>query len=277
MNDAILMLHSFAAALNPQLGIHMKTTARWARKVAQAYELADTDLKNIEMAAMIHEVGLLGLPKELQNKDIKLFSESQYKEYCEHPLTASIALECMDSLAAVGEIVLHHHEYMGGSGFPIGLSGDQIPLGSRILLVASDYSRVTTTWPKDMRKLVNYFRRYLEGDEYKRFTFSDNPETVIEECASKILLKDLEEKYDPEVVNTLIRTVNKAKNIDPAGMIQLEELKPGMTLLDDLRTEAGRLLLTRGTKLNDATIQTLQGIHSQGLIADKVYVSVPES
>lgn len=276
MKEAIGLLHAFAQNLNPQIGTHMKKTAQLARRVAEAYQLDQYACDHITMAGLIHDIGLLALPKDLQTKDVTLLSDAQLRDYYEHPLAAAITLEQMPETAPVGEIVLYHHEYMNGQGFPNGLSGSEIPLASRILLVASDYSRVVTTWPRDMRKVISYVRRHLDGDDYKRFTFSDDPEQIIEESAAKILLKDPDEKYDVEVVNTLIRVVNRAKNIDPTSMLDIERLKPGMTLMEDVRTQAGRLLLTKDTQLNDAAIRSLQSIHAQGLLGARVYVAVPE-
>jgi hypothetical protein len=173
-------------------------------------------------------------------------------------------------------MVLYHHEYMNGKGFPTGLSGDQIPLASRILLAVSDYCRILSTWPRDMRRLFNHARRHLGAEEWKRFTFSDDPESIIEASAERLLLRNDECKYDSWVVKALIRVIYKKKNIDPADMVDLDELKVGMVLMDDLHMDSGRLLITKGTKLVDASIQTLQTMGERGLIPRKIYVAIPD-
>lgn len=275
VKDAVQPLAAFAQAVNPQLGQFMMLVAPLARNVGERFHLEAAQLDRIEMAAMIHDIGLLSLPGELQNKEPNLLTAEQYRLYCEHPVIASMALEGVAALADVGEMVLFHHEYMNGKGFPNGLSGDQIPLGSRILLAASDYSRIISFWPRKMGRLVSHARRQLGVEEWKRFTYTDDPESIIEASAERLLLKDPEGKYDARVVKALIRVIHQKKNIDPADMIDLDDLKAGMVLMDDLRLEGGRLLITKGTKLVDASVQTLQGLGAREMIPREIYVCIP--
>ncbi len=273
---AVQLLYNFVLAINPKLAQHMMQVAKLARQVGEEMKLDASYVYQLEIAGMIHDIGIIALPKELQNKEVHLLTEKQFLLYSEHPVIASIALEGVESLSLVGEMVLYHHEYMNGKGFPNNLSGDQIPLASRILLAVSDYCRVLSTWPREMRRLVTHARKHLGVEEWKRFTFSDDPESIIEESARRILIIDAEGKYDPAVVKALIRVINRKHNIDPADMVPLQKLKTGMVLMDDLRLEEGRLLITKGTKLVDATIQTLQSLAERGLIPSKIYVAIPE-
>jgi HD-GYP domain-containing protein (c-di-GMP phosphodiesterase class II) len=275
IKDAIQLLSGFAQAINPKLAQYMMQVAKLARQVGEEMKLDASYVYQLEIAGMIHDIGLLVLPKELQNKEVNSLTEKQYLLYCEHPIIASIALEGVESLSLVGEMVLYHHEYISGKGFPNGLSGNHIPLASRILLAVSDYCRILSTWPRDMRRLVAHARRHLDAEEWKRFTFSDDPESIIEESAERLLIKNSEGKYDAAVVKALIRVIHKNKNIDPVDRIGLEQLKVGMVLMDDLRLDGGRLLITRGTKLVDASIQTLKTLGERGLIPWKIYVAIP--
>lgn len=276
LKDAVGLLFSFAQAVNPPLGEHMMQVAQLARMVGESLHLKAPQLDHIEMAGMIHDIGLLGLPKELQNKDVNLLTDEQYRSYCEHPVIASIALEGAEPLAPVGEIVLFHHEYLNGKGFPNGLSGDQIPLSSRILLAVSDYCRIITSWPRNMRQLLSHARRHLGAEEWKRFSFSEDAESIIEASAETLLLKDADGKYDAGVVRALIRVIHQKKNIDPTDLVRLDDLKVGMVLMEDLRLEGGRLLITKGTKLVVASVQTLQGLGSRGLIPSEIFVAMSE-
>lgn len=276
IKGAVQLLYGFAQALNPKLALYMMQVAKLARQVGKEMKLEAPYVSQLETAGMIHDIGLLGLPRELQDKEVSLLTEKQYLLYCEHPIIASIALERVEALSLVGEMVLYHHEYMNGKGFPNGLSGNQIPVASRILLAVSDYCRILSTWPNDMRRLVSHARRHLGAEEWNNFSFSDDPENLIEESAKIILIKDCEGKYDAAVVKALIRAIHKKKNIDPADMVDLVKLKGGMVLMDDLRLEGGRLLITKGTKLVDASIQTLNTLGERGLIPQKIYVAIPE-
>lgn len=275
--DSIRLLVSLVEILNPNLGKLMRTTAQLARQVAEAYKLEKSELDQIEMGALIHDIGLIGFPEELWTKDLSNLSEEHRKHYYEHPTIASIILENVEKLSDVGEIVLFHHEHFDGQGFPNGLKGHQIPLGARIILAASDYCQILTTWPRDMKKLVSFARRHFDPDVWKSFTVSDDPEVIIEEAAEKKILMGVNRKYDVEVVSALVKVLREGKNIDATLVVSLDKIKAGMVLTDDLRLNDGRLLLTKGTKLKGTSVESIKSIGGRGLIPDKLSVSVPDS
>ena len=274
--DSIRLLASLVETLNPKLGKQMRQVAQLARKVGEMFHLGDAELDQIEMAGMIHDIGLLGFEEDLWHKDIKQMNMEQDHMFREHPVIGSIILESVEKLADVGEIVLFHHEQYNGQGFPNGLRGSQIPLGSRIIHAVSDYQSVIETWPRDARKLINFTRRHFDASVWKSFTVSDDPDVIIEEAAEKKLLVDSNQKYDMEVVAALIKVIRKSKNIDPSYTVGLQEIKAGMVLMEDLRLKDGRLLLTKGTRLKQTTIQSIQTIGERGMIPEKLVVSVPE-
>lgn len=273
--DSIRLLVSLVEILNPRLGQQMRRVAQLARQVAEAFDMDMTELDKIEMAGMIHDIGLLGLPEELWYKEFAQMSEEQQTLYSDHPTIASIILENVEKLADVGEVVLYHHEYVNGEGFPNGLKGRHIPLGSRIILAASDYCRIVSTWPRDLRKLIGYARRHFSAEIWKTFTISEDPETIIEEAAEKKLLMGCNQKYDVEVVSALIQKVKEGREIDPTFEVMLEKLKTGMVLMEDLRLNDGRLLLTKGTKLKSTSVESIQSIGERGLIPNQLSVSMP--
>jgi response regulator RpfG family c-di-GMP phosphodiesterase len=273
--DSIRLLVSLVEILNPKLGRQMRQVAQLARQVAEVFELEIAELDKIEMAGMIHDIGLLGFPEELMHKEIHQMSDEEGRLYSDHPTIASILLENVEKLSDVGEIVLYHHEYFNGSGFPNGLRGDQIPLGSRIILAASDYCQILSTWPRDLRKLIAYTRRHFDAEIWKSFTVSDDPDTIIEEAAEKKLLMECNQKYDVEVVSALIKKIRENKKIDPTFVVELNKVKAGMVLMEDLKLNDGRLLLTKGTKLKATSIESIISIGERGLIPNTLTVSVP--
>ena len=273
--DSIRLLVSLVEILNPKLGRQMRQVAQLARQVAEVFELEIAELDKIEMAGMIHDIGLLGFPEELMHKEIHQMSDEEGRLYSDHPTIASILLENVEKLSDVGEIVLYHHEYFNGSGFPNGLRGDQIPLGSRIILAASDYCQILSTWPRDLRKLIAYTRRHFDAEIWKSFTVSDDPDTIIEEAAEKKLLMECNQKYDVEVVSALIKKIRENKKIDPTFVVELNKVKAGMVLREDLKLNDGRLLLTKGTKLKATSIESIISIGERGLIPNTLTVSVP--
>lgn len=274
--DSIRLLASLVETLNPKLGKQMRQVAQLVRKVGEMFHLEAAELDRIEMAGMIHDIGLLGFDEDLWYKDIKQMNMEQDRMFREHPVIGSIILESVEKLAGVGEIVLFHHEQFNGQGFPNGLRGSQIPLGSRIIHAVADYQGVIETWPRNARKLINFTRRHFDASVWKSFTVSDDPDVIIEEAAEKKLLVDSNQKYDMEVVAALIKVIRKSKNIDPSYTVGLQEIATGMVLVEDLRLKDGRLLLTKGTRLKETTIQSIQTIGERGMIPDKLVVSIPE-
>lgn len=274
--DSIRLLVSLVEILNPRLGKQMRMVAQLARAVGESYNLTRGELDKIEMAGMIHDIGLLGFDDDLWCKQMKQMNDEEERLYREHPTIASIILENVDKLSEIGEIVLNHHEYVNGQGFPNGLKGNQIPLGSRIILAASDYYRIIGTWPRDLQKLIGYGRRHFEASVWNSFTISDDPESIIEEAAEKTLLIGAKKKYDAQVVTELIKKVREINKIDPTFVVKLDNIKAGMILMEDLRLNDGRLLLTKGTKLKSSSIDSIISIGERGLIPDKFAVSFPQ-
>jgi hypothetical protein len=143
-------------------------------------------------------------------------------------------------------------------------------------MAAADYISIEAAWPRDMQKLMSMARRHFSADIWKSFSVTGDPETIIEEAAQKKLLLDAGRKYDVQVVSALISTINKSKKISPVYVIDLQGLKAGMILMEDLKHKDGRLLLNQGTKLRSSTIQSIQSVGERGLIKGKVSICLQD-
>lgn len=277
--DSIRLLASLVTTLNPAMGKYMSHTARLSRKVAEEYGLGKKDLDNIEMAAMIHDIGLLGLPERIMEKDAKDMGQDEFKMFSYHPVLASTCLEPVENLWVVNEIILYHHEYCDGSGFPNGLKGSEIPLGSRIIGPVSDYCRIVDTWPKDIKRIINKSKGLL-GDETDKITFED-PEKVLDQVAQKIILFGAQKKYDSQVVTHLIKKLGYGEKTAQSNnskersvrWVNFRNLQEGMVLMNDLRLKDGRLLLVNGTPLKKKAIDTIRKFGGRQLINEQVCIS----
>lgn len=274
--DSIRLLASLVEILDPDLGRHMRRVSQIVRQVGQAMSMSKLELDQLEMAGMIHDIGLLGQYKELWSKRANQMDDEETRFFKEHPVVGSILLENVEKMAGVGELVLHHHEYVDGTGFPNGLKGSQIPLGSRILLAVADYCSILAGWPRDLKKLMGVARRNFNAEIWKGFSVSEDPEAIIEEAAQKKLLLGSGNKYDIQVVSALISTINKEKKILPAYVVDWQELEPGMILNEDLKHKDGRLLLNKGTRLRPSTIQSIKSVGERGLINEKISVCLSD-
>ncbi len=125
---------------------HSATVARYAAGIAQRLGWGGADLAYLRVAAMLHDVGKVSLPDEILKKPGPL-DEREYEEVKLHPVIGADFVNRVDGLSLISLWVKHSHEHFDGSGYPSGLSGDDIPLASRILLVADAFDAMTSDRP----------------------------------------------------------------------------------------------------------------------------------
>lgn len=97
--------------------------------------MKSSEIDTIRAAALLHDVGKIGVPDALLTKPGPL-TDDEYAVVKRHPETALAILGHISFLASERPLILHHHERFDGDGYPDGLSGEQIPLGARVLAVA---------------------------------------------------------------------------------------------------------------------------------------------
>jgi HD-GYP domain-containing protein (c-di-GMP phosphodiesterase class II) len=127
-------------------GGHSSRVGAYARSIALQLGMQDAQLDNVVMAALMHDIGKVGVPDHVLLKPGKLTDE-EFEQIRKHPELGWMALKSIDEFKSASLIVLHHHERMDGHGYPGGLKGTAIPLGSRIIAVADSYDAMTTDRP----------------------------------------------------------------------------------------------------------------------------------
>lgn len=271
----IRLLSTMVERLNPTLGAYLSDVTQLVREVAEAGGMTGEVLERIEIAAMIHDIGLLGLPARIALRDELSMSSQDFALYSQHPLTGQICLQAVERLNDVGRIVLHHHERLDGSGFPKGLKGEDIPRGSRILGPVADYCRILHVWPKEPNEIIARARKIF-GSSAKSFLV-DDPETLLRQVAKRILVLHSNTKYDLDVVSALVKILGERDNADAAkrktyARVGLDELQEGMILGKSLYTHDDRMLLNKGTELKQRAIDSIRELGRRGFIRDKVVV-----
>ena len=151
--------------------------------IAKAMHLPESEKKIIERAAILHDIGKVGIVDAILKKPGKLDDE-EWKIMKEHPATAIKILEPLKFLEKEKGIILHHHEKYGGGGYPDGIKGEDIPLRARIMAVADTFDAMNSrrsyrnALPKDaiiseLKKVsgfqldpdvVNAFLKLLQND-----------------------------------------------------------------------------------------------------------------
>lgn len=140
-------------AKDPYTRDHSERVRRWSVMIADKLGLDEDAMRDIRFASLLHDVGKLGTSELVLNKPGELTDE-EYEEMRQHPLIGSELLASIPILRDAKHIVLHHHEFFGGGGYPYGLKGDKIPVGARIIAIADAFEAMTADRP--YRNALNY-------------------------------------------------------------------------------------------------------------------------
>jgi HD-GYP domain-containing protein (c-di-GMP phosphodiesterase class II) len=119
-------------------GIHSTRLAEWAVRVARKLGLAESDFYQLEAAALLHDIGKIGIPDAILKKEGRLTDEEKALMN-KHPEYSWSILRLFPGLDKASLYALHHHESFDGRGYPGNLKGDEIPIGSRIVAVIDAY------------------------------------------------------------------------------------------------------------------------------------------
>ena len=125
---------------------HSGRVATYARATALRIGLNEKEIDTVVMAALLHDIGKIGVADHILLKKGKL-TDLEFAQIKKHPELGWMALRNLDDFKQASLIVLHHHERLDGAGYPGHLSGNEIPLGSRIVSVADSYDALTTDRP----------------------------------------------------------------------------------------------------------------------------------
>jgi diguanylate cyclase (GGDEF)-like protein/putative nucleotidyltransferase with HDIG domain len=125
---------------------HSTVVAHYAAAIAQRLGWAGAELAMLRMAAMLHDVGKVSVPDRILRKPGPL-NLDEYEEIKDHPVAGAEIVGQIDGLQPIVEWIRHSHEHVDGSGYPDGLVGEDIPLASRIMLVADAFDAMTSHRP----------------------------------------------------------------------------------------------------------------------------------
>ncbi len=184
--ETIMALALAVEAKDPYSAGHSKRVGFYASKIGEVMGLDAETLRLINDAGVLHDIGKIGIKDEILLKATPLTSE-ETKIMQQHPVIGEAIVKPVRSLTKVVPFVRHHHEHYDGSGYPLGLKGEAIPLGARILSVADTYDSMVTDRPYRKRlpmetavaelkklagvqhdpKVIEAFLRVLSGKEQR--------------------------------------------------------------------------------------------------------------
>jgi putative nucleotidyltransferase with HDIG domain len=127
-------------------GEHSESVVEMARQVAATLGLDAVEIERVAAAALLHDIGKVAIPDRILHKPGGLDPE-EWALMREHPVIGERILRAIPGMGAVARIVRHEHERFDGGGYPDGLTGDAIPIGSRIILACDTYHAMTSDRP----------------------------------------------------------------------------------------------------------------------------------
>jgi HD-GYP domain-containing protein (c-di-GMP phosphodiesterase class II) len=149
-----------------------------AADMGRAVGLPDGDIERIRTASLLHDLGKIAIADEILSKPAPL-SPLEWRSIVEHPKIGQVVMEQAGAIRDAAAIVLHHHEWYDGRGYPHGLAGSEIPIGSRIVAIADAYEAMISERP---------YKRAMTRDE-----------------AIAELLRQAGIQFDPELVDVFVR------------------------------------------------------------------------
>jgi len=161
---------------------HSQKVSAYAVMIAQAAGLSPADVEEIRLAALLHDVGKVGIPEAILNKAGPLDAE-EWETMKTHAALGARILEPLRALSHIGEMVKHHHEFFDGSGYPDRLEGDGIPAGARVIAIADAYDTITS------------------ARIYKKARTPEDAFMELERCAGN--------QFDPELVRVFVASMRR--------------------------------------------------------------------
>jgi len=161
---------------------HADRVSRIAGALAREMRLSEKVIEDIELAGLLHDIGKIGVEDRILMKPMRLDADEQ-ELMRRHPIYGASILEPSAALRPLVQMVLHHHENYDGSGYPEGLKGTDIPLGSRIIIVADAYEAMTSD--RIYRKAIGHDKAMEQLNKYKGIQFDAAIVRTLEQLLQK--------------------------------------------------------------------------------------------
>ena len=217
---------------------HSRNVAQMAVGTAKELGIKGAELDNIRIATLLHDIGEIGIPERIILMAPEAMDRDEFQEYCLHPVRAQLLLDHIVELRPAALLIRHHHENFDGTGFPDRFSGDDIPLGSRLIAFADQIDTAAMELDEDiadqsLARAALSLGKCLDPSLLQLF------KNCVHNCYGS------RTKQKPEVTTVLME-------------LRPKELQPGMILASDLFSGTGLLLLHKGITFDAMQIAALK-------------------
>ncbi len=228
--DTVDLVYAVLSHADDHVGNHSRRVATYVSRLAQHLGLDGETTFDLRVAALLHDIGLVGIPAPELERLARLSRPSPKTDqlYWNHPLVQPQVLASSARFSRVSAVIAAHHENMDGSGFPVGLKGTELPLSGRVLAVAD-------RWDESAEA------RSLAPPQQALASFADH----------------FQGKLDGELVQAFCQVLREGDPFSSVGEVEPAELKAGMVVASPIRTRQGAVLLRPGKVLRPDLIRDL--------------------
>lgn len=231
---------------DPKVSGHSKRVALLCVRLAKKMKLGSSETEAVEVAAYLHNIGLIGIPRELINRlfdDEELTTKEKAIFKKSGPL-GQMLLKHIGSLDKAGVIIRAHKERFDGHGAPDSIKGSKIPMEARMLAICKHYDS----------------HNAARADKLSR------------EDALKSIAARKGTTFDPKIADVFIEMITEWPEDKAYKVVTAGELIKGMIVSKDLFSESGRMLVAAGTTLSTALIEILNYHEDIDPIVGDIYI-----
>jgi response regulator RpfG family c-di-GMP phosphodiesterase len=219
----------------PERAAHSKEIARLSGRLAERAGMSSEDMRRVQVAGLIHDIGLVGLPEALVRRPVHELLPAARAQYQRHAAIGQSMLSTVGQFADIAAWIRHHHERWDGNGYPDRLEALAIPLGSRIIAVASGYVEAVasgggtaSTW------------RYNQHDGGA---------------------------FDPDLLVALDEELKFRAQMRTLRRVTALEVQPGTILHSAIRAATGEVLIEPGETLTRDDVEQVRRLAADGQLA----------
>jgi len=215
------------------LADHCRRVAAYGKAMALSTGANEQDIFHIEIAAVLHDIGKIGMPDDCRGKASFAADGSDDPAYKQHPVLGQKVVDPIKELQTAATLIRHHHERFDGKGFPDGLKRDKIPFGSRLIAV------------------VDAFDHALFPEQLSTRVGKEEAISIVKRWAGYSL--------DPDLVQAFCTFMEQRRKTDDVVVkVSLSDLRPGMVTARDITTRSGILLIPKNEVLTDSNIRRIE-------------------
>ena len=244
--QTIRMFSRMMEVVDDELGGHCRRTADLAVTLAGSHPgVSDADIPIIETAALLHDIGMVGIPKSILNKRRTEMVENERQLYQSHAAMGARIIGEIEIMKPAALLVQQQRHLVDGPRVPDGLAGDDIPVGAQLISAASIYDNMIHKGKIALDSIAESLQR-IRGYQLSPF--------VVE----------------------LLLEINVAQQHDLARKMaeerQLDDLKAGMVIAANVHMNTGAFVMAADTELDDHSINKLKHFSNIGAITNKVLI-----